>query len=60
MKTCNNCGHKCHCGTTCTQEHKDGDGKDILILCCSNCRHDIDIDSETKYDLQGIEYGKNA
>ena len=51
MKSCNICGHKCHCGTTCTQKHKDGDGKDILILCCSNCRHDVDIEAETKYDL---------
>ncbi len=51
MKTCNNCGHECHCGTSCTQEHKDGDGKEILILCCSNCRHDVDIEAETKYDL---------
>ena len=24
---CNNCGHDRHCGETCTQTYKDGDGK---------------------------------
>ncbi len=38
MKHCNNCGHKEHCGQTCTQNYKDGDGKDILVLCCNSCR----------------------
>ena len=38
MENCQNCGHKCHCGKSCTQEHKDGDGKNILILCCNYCR----------------------
>ncbi len=51
MKTCQNCGHECHCGTNCVQNHKDGDGNDIQIQCCTNCRHDIDIEAETKYDF---------
>ncbi len=50
MVNCQNCGHDCHCNGNCYQMHKDGDGKDIEILCCSNCRHDVDIESETKYD----------
>ena len=36
--SCSNCGHKKHCGETCTQTYKDGDNKDILILCCNSCR----------------------
>ena len=51
MKNCLNCGHDCHCGTSCTQEHKDGDNKDILILCCNNCRCDSYIDEE-KYNIE--------
>ena len=51
MKNCQNCGHECHCGSICVQNHKDGDGKDIQIHCCASCRHDIDIEAETKYDL---------
>jgi len=27
---CRNCGHDCHCGSSCEQTHKDGDGKDII------------------------------
>ena len=27
MKNCYNCGHSCHCGMDCVQNHKDGDGK---------------------------------
>ena len=34
---CNNCGHDRHCGETCTQTYKDGDNKDILVLCCNSC-----------------------
>ena len=51
MENCKNCGHNCHCGTSCTQEHKDGDGKDILILCCNHCRCDSYIDEE-KYNIE--------
>jgi len=51
MVNCKNCGHNCHCGTSCTQEHKDGDGKNILILCCAHCRCDSYIDEE-KYNIE--------
>ena len=51
MKNCQNCGHECHCGTSCTQEHKDGDNKNILILCCNHCRCDSYIDEE-KYNIE--------
>ena len=29
--SCSNCGHKKHCGKTCTQTYKDGDNKDCLL-----------------------------
>jgi len=51
MKNCSNCGHSCHCGTICVQNHKDGDGNDIQIHCCANCRHDSYIDEE-KYNIE--------
>ena len=51
MKNCQNCGHSCHCGTNCLQTHKDGDGNDIQINCCSNCRCDSYIDEE-KYNIE--------
>ena len=38
MSDCNNCGCKSHCGEKCMKSHKDGDGKDIFIECCKNCR----------------------
>ena len=38
MSNCNNCGCKSHCGEKCMKSHKDGDGKDIIIECCKNCR----------------------
>jgi len=40
MKNCQNCGHVCHCGTDCMQTHKDGDGKDVEIKCCTHCSHE--------------------
>jgi hypothetical protein len=53
MKNCQNCGHQCHCGTSCIQQHTDGDGKQLEIECCKECRHeksnDFDPD-EVKYD----------
>ena len=51
MKNCQNCGHSCHCGRNCLQTHKDGDGNDIQINCCSNCRCDSYIDEE-KYNIE--------
>jgi len=45
MKTCQNCGHQCHCGTTCNQQHTDGDGKIIEIECCKECRHEVKIEN---------------
>lgn len=39
MNTCQNCGHDCHCGSNCTVTTKDGDDRDITIVCCNNCRH---------------------
>jgi hypothetical protein len=38
MSDCNNCGCKSHCGEKCMKSHEDGDGKDIIIECCKNCR----------------------
>ena len=32
MEKCQNCGHDCHCGTTCTQNHKDGEGKGYFSI----------------------------
>ena len=40
MSDCSNCGHLPHCGEKCMQTYKDGDGKDILVLCCNHCRHE--------------------
>jgi len=37
MSNCKNCGHDSHCGISCRQDHKDGDGNDVNILCCSQC-----------------------
>ena len=51
MKNCSNCGHECHCGITCYQDYKDGDGKDVVINCCSNCRHDSYVEEE-KYNIE--------
>ena len=51
MENCQNCGHICHCGTTCLQTHKDGDGNDIQINCCSHCRCDSYINEE-KYNIE--------
>ena len=51
MKNCQNCGHECHCGTTCYQDYKDGEGNDITIDCCKICRHDSYIDEE-KYNIE--------
>ena len=45
MKICQNCGHQCHCGTTCTQQHTDGDGKIVEIECCKACRHETKIEN---------------
>lgn len=39
MKTCQNCGHECHCGTTCYQNHIDGDNHPVQIECCKECIH---------------------
>ena len=50
MKNCYNCGHSCHCGTDCVQNHKDGDGKNIQIVCCKSCRCKDDWKDEIKYD----------
>ena len=38
MQKCQNLVTIAHCGTTCTQNHKDGDGKDVTIECCNQCR----------------------
>ncbi len=51
MANCKNCGHEAHCGTSCTQQHKDGDGKDILILCCNSCSCDSDEKTTNNEDL---------
>ena len=51
MNNCQNCGHICHCGVTCLQTHKDGDGNDIQINCCNHCRCDSYIDEE-KYNIE--------
>ena len=51
MKNCQNCGHECHCGTTCYQDYKDGEGKDITIDCCKNCLHDS-YEDEEKYNIE--------
>jgi len=49
--TCQNCGHDCHCGGKCKQEVVNEFGEKYKIECCGNCRHDVDIEAETKYDL---------
>jgi len=41
MKNCQNCGHDCHCGSSCIQQHTDGDNKKIEIECCKECRHEF-------------------
>ena len=51
MKNCQNSGHSCHCGMTCYQDLKDGDGKDVVVDCCKSCRHDSYIDEE-KYNIE--------
>ena len=38
MSDCSNCGHMPHCGEKCMQTYKDGDGKDVTIECCKECR----------------------
>ncbi len=38
MSNCSNCGHMPHCGEKCMQTYKDGDGKDVTIECCKECR----------------------
>lgn len=53
MSDCTNCGHNCHCGTTCCQTHKDGDGKDVTIECCKNCRCGEVIKSEREAGFNG-------
>ena len=40
MNSCQNCGHDCHCGGVCRQDHIDGDGNDVNIVCCTQCRCD--------------------
>ena len=52
MNNCQNCGHECHCGSNCVQNHKDGDGNNLQIECCKNCRCDIDVEAETMYDME--------
>ena len=38
--SCKNCGHNSHCSIICTQQHKDGEGNDVNITCCTQCRCD--------------------
>ena len=45
MKNCQNCGHDCHCGSSCIQQHTDGDGKIVEIECCKACRHETKIEN---------------
>ena len=51
MKNCQNCGHDCHCGTICVQNHTDGDGNNVQIHCCAYCRHDS-YEDEEKYNIE--------
>ena len=58
---CQNCGHKCHCDTKCTQEITNEFGEKYKIECCVNCRHrnyntkdGFDPD-EVKYDTLDID-----
>ena len=49
MLNCKNCGHSCHCNKAfghCRREEKDGDGKLVEFICCTNCRHELDISDE--------------
>ena len=57
MEYCQNCGHECHCGSDCMQNHKDGDGIDVQIKCCENCLHSKDgfDEAEVKYDILDID-----
>ncbi len=53
MLNCKNCGHSCHCNKAyghCRREEKDGDGKLVEFICCTNCRHELDISDEVLYD----------
>ena len=43
MEYCKNCGCQCHCGSPCRKTHKDGDGKNVEIECCKQCRCDTPI-----------------
>lgn len=53
MSNCNNCGHDCHCGSYCMQNHTDGDGNQVQIECCKNCRCDTVKESEQKAGFNG-------
>lgn len=53
MSNCSNCGHDCHCGTVCKQEHTDGDGKKLEIECCKNCRCENVRKSEIQAGFNG-------
>ena len=43
MEYCKNCGNECHCGSPCMKNHTDGDGKQVTIECCKQCRCDTPI-----------------
>lgn len=55
MKYCQNCGHECHCGTVCVQNHKDGDQNEVQIHCCASCRHDDIKINEEKYNTMDYD-----
>ena len=58
MKNCQNCGHHCHCGTSCQQDVIDEFGNKYQIECCKHCRHETVEDSwedTVKYDAGDYE-----
>jgi len=58
MKNCQNCGHDCHCGNSCIQQHTDGDNKKVEVVCCNQCRHEKYDDSwkdTIKYDTLDVD-----
>ena len=40
MEYCQNCGHQCHCGTSCLQDMVSEFNEKYQIECCKSCRHE--------------------